>query len=395
VIGKYDSAWLQKNIRYLQGLARDIGNPSVEDPYFPVTRHRDWFQGHSWASGVAGGAGPRDEESSTEGINGYYGLYLFARSSGDCQLQDFARILLATEIQAVHAYWHMYTDTAPADSAYPELEIRVNTTIGNVMDFQAGSFTVWSGSDPKIYVAGIEILPFTAATEYVIDSKWATGVAQWVAGDLANPAIGDDWKSLIYLANAVNNPTSAWGQVQGISTWGSGNTNTNGFWWIASRPGTTGNTCANTPTNGPSISSGLLQSVSTGKYLTIGSGSNAFVTGDLSSAAVLTFAPIAGGTTIQSNATHQYASIDNTGSNPMVINRATPSSWETFVFTNISGQFVIRALSNGQYLGVGANNEVYNNINTAFNKVPQNGLWKLVCPGGAKTCAGPNIPIYP
>jgi len=43
--------------RYLQGLARDIGNPSTEDPYFTVTRHRDWFQGHSWASGVAGGAG--------------------------------------------------------------------------------------------------------------------------------------------------------------------------------------------------------------------------------------------------------------------------------------------------------------------------------------------------
>ena len=43
--------------RYLQGLARDIGNPSTADPYYPVTRHRDWFQGHSWASGVAGGAG--------------------------------------------------------------------------------------------------------------------------------------------------------------------------------------------------------------------------------------------------------------------------------------------------------------------------------------------------
>jgi hypothetical protein len=113
------------------------------------------------------------------------------------------QLLLATELQAVHTYWHMYTDTAPQDSAYPELALRVNTTIGNVMDFQAGSFTcvpkffilfspffymvgliihvfysVWSGSTPKIYVAGIEILPYTAATEYVIDSKWATGVAQ-------------------------------------------------------------------------------------------------------------------------------------------------------------------------------------------------------------------------
>ena len=41
----------------------------------------------------------------------------------------------------MHAYWHMDPDTAPQDSAYPELAIRVNTTIGNVMDSQAGSFT--------------------------------------------------------------------------------------------------------------------------------------------------------------------------------------------------------------------------------------------------------------
>ena len=93
------------------------------------------------------------------------------------------------------------------------------------------------------------------------------------------------------MANAVNDPTAAWKQVQGegkekeggeerrrdgeskgreqeerrvmfindetgVASWGSGNTNTNGFWWIASRPGTTGSTCANTPSNGPSIDSG-------------------------------------------------------------------------------------------------------------------------------------------
>ena len=159
--------------------------------------------------------------------------------------------------------------------------------------------------------------------------------------------MSDDWKSLIYMANAVNDPTAAWKQVQGegkekeggeerrrdgeskgreqeerrvmfindetgVASWGSGNTNTNGFWWIASRPGTTGSTCANTPSNGPSIDSGisfsslplslsllpflsgLIQSVSNGMYLTIGAGSNAFITGNLQSGAILTFAAVAG-----------------------------------------------------------------------------------------------------
>lgn len=38
-------------------MARDIGNPSSADPSFTVTRHVDWFAGHSWASGIANGAG--------------------------------------------------------------------------------------------------------------------------------------------------------------------------------------------------------------------------------------------------------------------------------------------------------------------------------------------------
>jgi endo-1,3(4)-beta-glucanase len=63
---------------YINWFARDIVNPSPNDPWFPVTRCRDWFAGHSWASGIANGAGSRDEESSGEAINAYYGALLWA-----------------------------------------------------------------------------------------------------------------------------------------------------------------------------------------------------------------------------------------------------------------------------------------------------------------------------
>ena len=43
---------------------RDIANPSMADQYFPVVRHKDFYIGHSWASGIAGGT--RTQESSTE-----------------------------------------------------------------------------------------------------------------------------------------------------------------------------------------------------------------------------------------------------------------------------------------------------------------------------------------
>ena len=43
---------------------RDIANPSMQDEYFPVARHKDFYIGHSWASGVSGGT--RTQESSSE-----------------------------------------------------------------------------------------------------------------------------------------------------------------------------------------------------------------------------------------------------------------------------------------------------------------------------------------
>ena len=33
-------------------MVRDIANPSEEDNYFPRWRHKDWFVGSSWASGI-------------------------------------------------------------------------------------------------------------------------------------------------------------------------------------------------------------------------------------------------------------------------------------------------------------------------------------------------------
>lgn len=39
-------------------LIRDIASPSAQDPYFPPTRHKDWYLGHSWAQGLDCTPGP-------------------------------------------------------------------------------------------------------------------------------------------------------------------------------------------------------------------------------------------------------------------------------------------------------------------------------------------------
>jgi endo-1,3(4)-beta-glucanase len=78
-------------------LNRDIINPSAEDPYFPITRCRDWFAGHSWASGIANGVGSRDQESVGEAVNGYCGAMHWATIALGPEHANFARLLLAME----------------------------------------------------------------------------------------------------------------------------------------------------------------------------------------------------------------------------------------------------------------------------------------------------------
>lgn len=144
---------------------RDIINPSEDDPYFPVVRCRDWFAGHSWASGIANGAGSRDQESTGEGVNGYYGALLWASVALSEDLTNFAKLLLATEIQGAQVYWHLYPDQDPSDpnNPYPEQGMRDLVTMGNVEDWQAGAWLFWG--DQRSEIAAIQILPVQPANE--------------------------------------------------------------------------------------------------------------------------------------------------------------------------------------------------------------------------------------
>ena len=99
---------------------RDIANPSPDDPFFPTFRHKDWFLGFSWASGVVtieGNPYPngRNEESSSESIFGYEAVALYGEVAATLfegatdpestrkvdamlRLRDMGRLLMATEV---------------------------------------------------------------------------------------------------------------------------------------------------------------------------------------------------------------------------------------------------------------------------------------------------------
>jgi endo-1,3(4)-beta-glucanase len=58
------------------------------------------------------------QESTSEAVNAYYGLYLLGKARGTADLTDWGRVLLAMEMRSAQRYWHVTTADAP--QVYPQ-----------------------------------------------------------------------------------------------------------------------------------------------------------------------------------------------------------------------------------------------------------------------------------
>ncbi|KAJ1937010.1 hypothetical protein EC988_008018, partial [Linderina pennispora] len=82
ILAKHDVSAFSPFKEPLNQLLRDYANPTYKDDYFPYMRHFDPYDGHSWAAGLFPFADGRNQESTGEAINAYYGAFLYAKSLG-------------------------------------------------------------------------------------------------------------------------------------------------------------------------------------------------------------------------------------------------------------------------------------------------------------------------
>ncbi|KIY43569.1 glycoside hydrolase family 81 protein [Fistulina hepatica ATCC 64428] len=366
VICKYDTDWMNEHRDFLNYFLRDIVNPSTNDPYFPVARNRDWFAGHSWASGVANSAGSRDQESTGEAVNGYYGAMLYSNISGNSLLQQYSVLLLATEQHAAQVYWHLYPDAEATarDQPYPEQAVRDLVTMGNIMDYQAGAWLYW-GSE-TVEIAAIQILPVTPVNEYLYDAEWARQVINYTANELSNSSYDDAWKSVIYLAYSEADVQDAANRSTELLDWGTGNSYSNQLYYLSTRAGASG-ICNSLPANPVGVY--MLQDALTGNYVTNLSLPDLYATATSKADAAsfnFTFVPNAGN--IREISTLEYVTADDSGDYALSAARTVASTWEIFVVRQKAGAddgvYSILAASNKQYIVVVADGMLINNGTT-------------------------------
>ncbi|KAG5183805.1 glycosyl hydrolase family 81-domain-containing protein [Tribonema minus] len=217
-----------------------------------------------WASGLFSQGNGKSQESSSEAVNAYYAVYLLGMATGNRELRDWGRILLAGEMAAVKPaarlykhfastgnkelrdwgrillagelrstdkYWHMRNDSDVYDSIFAS-----NRMVGVVGGLDAVDVT-WFGDNVE-YVHGINMMPFTPISAELLPYGYMREEWPMLATALTreDPPLVAQWEGYIHLAHAILDPEAAWSGISDLTVFDAANSKTNSLHWVASRP---------------------------------------------------------------------------------------------------------------------------------------------------------------
>ncbi|KAG0033899.1 hypothetical protein BGZ81_006920 [Podila clonocystis] len=199
IIRHLDPLWASPRINsFVNSLLRDVANPCSSDPHFPVFRSFDWFMGHSWSQGIFVSLDGKDEESTSEDINLYYAMSLWARVSANPELDQLGEVMLTIARRSIQAYFLMEADNKNHPAGFVH-----NHVTGILFENKVDHTTYFS---PRI---GIQMIPATPALPMVrrkvfVQQEWdgllRTRVDQ----------IEDGWRSILMMNYATLDKDAAW-----------------------------------------------------------------------------------------------------------------------------------------------------------------------------------------
>lgn len=181
VLSQFDSVWVKAKLpnksfspkQWIEILIRDYANPSDKDAYFPLQRYQDDYSGHSWASGLSASVDGQNQQSTSEAVNAYYALALYAKVNQDKDLYSWGKFLTAREIVSAQTYWQVRTDSAIYSEKFKKNNWVVANLWGSKVD--ANAFIGNCSTEYRCgleYSFGIEMLPLNAISLELLDEQW-------------------------------------------------------------------------------------------------------------------------------------------------------------------------------------------------------------------------------
>ncbi|HTD24876.1 MAG TPA: glycosyl hydrolase [Terriglobales bacterium] len=229
IVGLLNPTWIQSNNwgGMVNLLGRDIATPVRNDAMFPFLRHFDVYGGHSWASGQAPFGDGLNQESSSEAMNAWTGLILFATETGNTQLRDAAIWMYTQETNGIFDYWF---NDGPVSTFPPGF---TRTEIANVFDGKSDTGTFFSGQIELEH--GIEFLPFHGGSLYLgRDPAYIQrNLAEIKNLDPNAFAAGSvNWPDLIEEYQALSDPNTALSEFNNTSFVFDGESKAHEYYWI-------------------------------------------------------------------------------------------------------------------------------------------------------------------
>eukprot|EP00979_Chaetoceros_neogracilis_P008553 scaffold1904_cov280-Chaetoceros_neogracile.AAC.15 len=223
ILGRLNSTFVDEYGTHVDSILYDVahgGNSNSDDrgeAFFPFTRHKSWFDGHSFASGLFPFADGKSQESTSEAVNCYYGAYLWSsirwNISGGQDRINFAKLLLAMEIRGAKTYWHMLpkVDIDGMDSIHSvplyNDEFEEGLMVGNLgmMDVTA---TTWFGTK-ELYVHMINFMPVTAITKELFGIDYVSKEFYEIISPIYDQ-VPMPWRGYTVADKAFVDPNGAW-----------------------------------------------------------------------------------------------------------------------------------------------------------------------------------------
>ncbi|MDE6513131.1 MAG: discoidin domain-containing protein [Muribaculaceae bacterium] len=181
----------------LRMIVKDYANYDRTDKRFPFLRTLDPWAGHSYAGGLGdhGNDNGNGQESSSEAMQGWGGVYLLGVALGDRAMRDAGIFGWLTESRGVVEYWF---DRSRSNYDYTRYEHPYNT---NLTSKGIGWWT-WFSGDP-LWMHSIQWMPVSPCLNYMSEDldfvKWdyetmmQTTAYSWFDGQepLARQSVGN------------------------------------------------------------------------------------------------------------------------------------------------------------------------------------------------------------
>ena len=225
------TAFLSKYSAAMACIIGDIANMNDKWRLFPHARHKDFYDGHSWASGLFPQNNGKSQESASEAINAYYAVSLYGWATKNQQMINHGRVLLALELRSAKKYWQMPPSSKIYDPAFAS-----NRMAGIVGAFEVTATTWFSGNVEHVHC--INMMPFTPITEELLEHSFVAQEYPTLHDALTRKQglVTEEWRGFIALDHAVVDQAEALEEIRALSFFDAGNSLSNSLYWIFSRP---------------------------------------------------------------------------------------------------------------------------------------------------------------